>query len=271
VATLQGFDLAAELAKVRAVNLLSAVLTLPMAMAASAATHYLASRAVKAVMWSVSPLSTGEPQAFTYERNVYFTADAGAMQVVAAVLVAGVVVWLGGVTGWAWLTALGVLAWAGAFAFDLRRWERVAVSANNLWFQRGLGQKVHQVAFENIRDVHVEERDARGFTLRYGTRNRVCRLQVRMKDKRVVALPKTDAASGLADVESVANQLRQRLRHMEDRESVKRAEASGHQAAQAVAQAPAAADDDIRRALRRLRAGALAPDVPKAVKLPNES
>ncbi len=267
----QGFDLSAELAKVRAVNLLSAVLTLPMAMAACAATHYLASRAVKAVMWSTSPLSTGEPQAFTYERNVYFTADTGAMQVVGAVLAAGGVVWLGGLTGWTWLTALGVLAWFGAFAFDLRRWERVAVSANNLWFQRGLGQTVHQVAFENIRDVNVEERDARGFTLRYGTRNRICRLQVRMKDKRVVALPKTDANSGLADVESVANQLRQRLRHMEDRASVKRAEEAGHEAAQAAAQTSSAGDPEIRRALRRLRAGALAPDVPKAVKLPNES
>jgi hypothetical protein len=263
--------LAAELAKVRAVNLLSAVLTLPMAMAASAATHYLASRAVKAVMWSASPLSTGEPQAFTYERNVYFTAEATTMQIVGAVLAAGVVVWLGGMTGWTWLTALGVLAWAGAFAYDLRRWERVAVSANNLWFQRGLGQTVHQVAFENIRDVHVEERDARGFTLRHGTHNRVCRLQVRMKDKRIVALPKTDAHSGLADVEAVANQLRQRLRHMEDRASVKRAEEVGHEAAQAAAQAPAAGDAEIRRALRRLRAGALAPDVPKAVKLPTDS
>ena len=252
-------------------NLLSAVLTLPMAMAASAATHYLASRAVKAVMWSASPLSTGEPQAFTYERDVYRTAEATTMQIVGAVLAAGVVVWLGGVTGWAWLTALGVLAWAGAFAYDLRRWERVAVSANNLWFQRGLGQTVHQVAFENIRDVHVEERDARGFTLRHGTHNRVCRLQVRMKDKRIVALPKTDAHSGLADVEAVANQLRQRLRHMEDRASVKRAEEAGHEAAQAAAQAPAAGDAEIRRALRRLRAGALAPDVPKAVKLPSDS
>jgi hypothetical protein len=193
------------------------------------------------------------------------------MQIVGAVLAAGVVVWLGGVTGWAWLTALGLLAWAGAFAYELRRWERVAVSANNLWFQRGLGQKVHQVAFENIRDVHIEERDARGFTLRHGTRNRVCRLQVRMKDKRIVALPKTDAVSGLADVESVANQLRQRLRHLEDRESVKRAEAAGHEAAQAAAQTPSAGDAEIRRALRRLRAGALAPDAPKAVKLPNES
>mgnify|MGYP002141142635 CR=1 FL=1 len=41
----------------------------------------------------------------------------------------------------------------GGGSLDLRRWERVAVSANNLWFQRGLGQKVHQVALENIRDV----------------------------------------------------------------------------------------------------------------------
>jgi hypothetical protein len=267
----QHFDLPAELAKVRTVNLLSTVLTLPMAVAASAATHYLASRAAKAVMWSVSPLSTGEPQAFTYEREVYSTAEATTMQIVGAVLAAGMIAWLGGVAGWSWLTALGLLAWAGALTFDLRRWERVAVSANNLWFQRGLGQTVHQVAFENIRDVHVEERDARGFTLRHGTRNRVCRLQVRMKDKRIVALPKTDAQSGLADVESVANQLRQRLRHMEDRASVKRAEDVGHEAAQAAAQTPSAGDAEIRRALRKLRAGALAPDAPKAVKLPNES
>ncbi len=268
---MQGFDLQAELAKVRAVNLLSAVLTLPMAVAASAATHYLTSRAAKAVMWSVSPLSTGEPQAFTYERDVYRTAETTTLQIVGAVLAAGVVVWLGGVTGWTWLTALGLLAWVGAVAYDLRRWERVAVSANNLWFQRGLGQKVHQVAFENIRDANVEERDTRGFTLRYGARNRICRLQVRMKDKRVVALPKTDAHSGLSDVEAVANQLRLRLRQMEDRASVKRAEDAGHEAAQAAAQTPSAGDAEIRRALRRLRAGALAPDVPKAVKSPNDS
>ena len=252
-------------------NLLSAVLTLPMAMAGCAATHYLASRAVKAVMWSTSPLSTGEPQAFTYERSVYFTADSGAMQVVGAVLAAGVVVWLGGLTGWTWLAALGVLAWVSAFAFDLRRWERVAVSANNLWFQRGLGQKVHQVAFENIRDVNVEERDASGFTLRYGTRNRICRLQVRMKDKRIVALPKTDAYSGLGDVEEVANQLRQRLRHMEDREAMQRSEAAAHEAARHAADTPTGGDDELRRALNKLRAGALAPDVPKAVKLRDET
>ena len=33
---------------------------------------------------------------------------------------------------------LGAAAWFGALALDLLRWERVAVSANNLWFQRGL-------------------------------------------------------------------------------------------------------------------------------------
>ena len=71
---------------VRAVNLLSAVLTLPMAVAAAAAAHYLAARAVKAVLWSVSPLSTGEPQAFTYERDVYRTAEPATLQIVGAVL-----------------------------------------------------------------------------------------------------------------------------------------------------------------------------------------
>lgn len=252
-------------------NLLTTVLTLPMAVAAAGAVHYLASRAVKAVLWSVSPLSTGEPQAYAYERDVWRTSDPAMTQVLAAVLASGLVVWLGGVLGLGWLSGLGILAWFGALALDLLRWERVAVSANNLWFQRGLGQKVHQVAYENIRDAHVEEKEAGGFTLRRGRHNRVCRLQVRMKDKRVVALPKTDAYSGLGDVEEVANQLRARLRHLEDREAVKRSEAAAHDAAQRAAQAPASADAELRRALRRLRAGALAPDVPRAVKLRDDA
>lgn len=252
-------------------NLLTATLTLPMAVAAAGTCHYLASRAVKAVLWSVNPLSTGEPQAYAYERDVWRTAEPQPMQIVAGALASGVVLWAGGVFGMTWLVALGVLAWIGVLVLDLRRWERVAVSAHNLWFQRGLGQKVHQVDYENIRDAHVEEKDAGGFTLRHGRHNRVCRLLVRMKDKRVVALPKTDAHSGLGDVESVANQLRQRVRHLEDRAAVKRSEDAAHEAVQKAAQEPASGDDEMRRALRKLRAGALAPDVPKAVKLRGDS
>ena len=252
-------------------DLLSSILTLPMAVAAAGAGHYLASKAVKAVLWSVSPLSTGEPQAFAYERDVWRTAEPATLQVLIAVLASGLVVWLGGITGQGWLAVLGLLAWVGALLFDLQRWERVAVSANNLWFQRGYWEKVHQVAYENIRDAHIEEKDTAGFTLRRGRHNRVCRLQVRMKDKRIVALPKTDAHSGLGAVEEVANQLRQRLRHLEDRAAVQRSEAAAHEAAQRAAETPGGADDELRRALRKLRAGALAPDVPPAVKLRRES
>lgn len=253
-------------------NLLTTVLTLPMAVAAAGASHYLASRAVKAVLWSVKPLSTGEPQAYTYERDVWHTAEPQTMQVVGGALASGVVVWAGSAFSLTWLLALGLLAWAAVLVLDLLRWERVAVSANNLWFQRGLGQKVHQVDYENIRDAHIEEKDAGGFTLRRGRHNRVCRLQVRMKDKRVVALPKTDAHSGLADVEEVANQLRQRLRHLEDRAAMKRSEDAAQDAVRkAAAQPPTGGDEDLQRALRKLRAGALAPNVPKAVKLRDDS
>ena len=255
----------------RTMDLLTATLTLPMALAGAMAVHVLTAKAVKAVAWSIAPLAAGEPQAFVYERDIWRTAEPGALQVVGAAAGAGLLFWIAGLAHSWWLVALAVLAWSGALAFDLLSWQRVAVSANNLWFQRGWGQKVHQVAFENIRDVAVEERDERGFTLRRGTRNRVCRLQVRMKDKRVVALPKTDAHTGLADVEEVANQLRQRLRHLEDRESIRRSQAQGSAAAlQAAAESPAE-DDEMRRALRKLRRNALAPDVPKAVKLKNES
>lgn len=252
-------------------NTLTLVLTLPMSVAAALGTHVLAARAVKAVLWSTSPLSAGEPQAYSYERNVYRTAEMGAMQIVGLAVATGVLAWLAAVADSGWLWLLAVLAWAGTLGLDLLRWERVAVSASNLWFQRGLGQTVHQIAFENIRDVAVDERDAKGFTLRHGTANRVCRLQVRMKDKRVVALPKTDAHAELADVEQVANQLRQRLRHMEDREALKRSSAQADAAAQEAADRPPAEEDELKRALRRLRRGATAPDVPKAVKLPHDS
>ncbi len=256
---------------VQAVDALTLVLTLPMSAAAAVGTHVLASRAVKAVLWSTSPLSVGEPQAYTYERNVYRTAEAEPLQVVGVAIATGVIAWLAGATGSGWLWLLAVLAWAGTLGLDLLYWERVAVSANNLWFQRGLGQTVHQVAFENIRDVAVEERDAKGFTLRHGTRNRVCRLQVRMNDKRVVALPKTDAHSGLDDVEQVANQLRQRLRQLEGKDALQQSAARADAVIAEAAARPQAEGDEaeLRRALRRLRRSATAPDVPKAVKLPS--
>ncbi len=56
-----------------------------------------------------------------------------------------------------------------------------------------------------------------GFTLRHGRNNAVCRLMLRLNDKHVVALPKTDANSGLADVEAVANHVRARQQQSEDR------------------------------------------------------
>lgn len=256
---------------VQPVDALTLVLTLPMSVAAAVGTHVLAARAVKAVLWSTSPLSVGEPQAYAYERNVYRTAEPEPMQVVGLAFASGLVAWLAGATGSGWLWLLAVLAWAATLGLDLLYWERVAVSANNLWFQRGLGQTVHQVAFENIRDVAVEERDAQGFTLRHGLHNRVCRLQVRMNDKRVVALPKTDAHTGLDDVEQVANQLRQRLRHLEGKDSLKRSGEQADAAIQEAAARPKADGDEaeLRRALRRLRRNATAPDVPKAVKVPH--
>jgi hypothetical protein len=52
---------------------------------------------------------------------------------------------------------------------------------------------------------------------------------------------------------------------------VKRSEDAAGEAAQKAAQAPSGGDDEMRRALRKLRAAALAPDAPKAVKLRGDS
>ncbi|HEV7913913.1 MAG TPA: hypothetical protein VGP22_09105, partial [Albitalea sp.] len=224
-------------------------LLLPFLLAFGVAGHALLSRVVKAVLWAWSPLATGEPEAATYERRVYHTADRPMTEIMALAAGAGLLLWLALLFDIGLLWAAAVLLLAGAVALDVLRWERVAISAHNLWFQRGFRSTVHQVALENIRDVAVDDIEARGFTLRHGTRNRLARLSVRMADKRVVALPKTDADGGLEAVEKVANHLRMRLQQLHDRK------ASRHAAAD-TATAGEPADDELKRALRRLRKGA---------------
>lgn len=231
------------------------VLALPFTLAFGLAGHAAISRGVKAVLWAWSPLATGEPEAATYERRVYHTADIAMLQIVIAAAASGLPWWLALATGsglWAWA---GVLALGGVVAFDVLRWERVAVSAHNLWFQRGFRGKVHQVVLENIRDLSVEEAPAGGFTLRHGRHNRLVRLQVRMKDKRVIALPKTDASRGTEAVEAVANHLRMRLQQFRDKDRGRQAEARTSPLAGARSEAAAEQEEDLRRALARLRAG----------------
>ena len=129
---------------------------------------------------------------------------------------------------------------------------------------------MHQIAYENIRDVHVEEKEAGGFTLRRGRNPRLP--PAGAHEGQAHRRPAQDrCVSGLGDVEEVANQLRQRLRHMEDREamhSAPRRRRAGHAPR---TDTPTGGDDELRRALNKLRAGALAPDVPKAVKLRDET
>lgn len=229
-------------------------LLLPFLLAFGVAAHAALSRVVKAVLWAWSPLATGEPQAAVYERRVYHTAE-GAMRLVIGVAAAsGAVLWGAIASGHAAYWPLALATLLGALALDLSRWERVAVSPGYLWFQRGYGRTVHQVAMENIRDASVEESDGHGWTLRHGRRNRLVRLSVRMNDKRVVALPKTDAAGGLQPVQAMAEQLRVTLAHLHQRAAGRpglRPEASA-----ATDEARAVQDDELRRALLRLRRSA---------------
>lgn len=236
---------------------LQLLIGLPFLVAIGIASHAVLARGVKVVLWSWAPLATGEPEAASYDRRVYHTADRPMLLVLAAAAGAGIVLWLGLATGWALFWWLGVLGIAGAVVLDVLLWERVAVSAHNLWFQRGFRNKVHQVDLENIRDVSVDESESRGFTLRRGTRNRLVRLSVRMHDKRVVALPKTDAQGGFESVEDCANFLRMRLQQIRDR-ALSRGRPAVHELPPAgSAGTPAGApEEDLRRALARLRAEA---------------
>ena len=235
-------------------------------LAIAVAGHVLLGRGAKALASAIAPLASGQPEVTGYERRVYGTADRAMLEVVGLVLAAGVVMWVGMAWGKGWVGFIGFLMLLGAVALDMYRWERVTVSASFVWFQRGLGHKVHQVAIENIRDVTVSEADVKGFTLRHLNRNRVCRLNMRMNDKRVVALPKTDAQSELEAVETLANNIRTRQQLAGDRDAVKRSSDKGSHAAAEVAQQPATVDREMMRELKRLRQRANAPELPPAVK-----
>ena len=239
-------------------KILSLLLVLPFLVALGVAAHALAARLVKAVLWAWSPLAIGEAEAFSYERHVYHTADAAMLQVIGLAAAAGFAAWAGLVLETAWAAAVAVPLFVGALALDLLRWERVAASASALWFQRGFFGKVHQIDAENIRDVSVEETEVGGFTLRHGFHNRLARLKVRMNDKRVAALPKTDAARGLDAVEAVANHMRLRMDQLRQRRATKMSPAEASAAAAAAAAEPRSDDDDLRRTLRRLRREAAA-------------
>ena len=243
-------------------DLLSSALTLPMSLAAAGGAFSALARRQGGALVGVA---AGHRRAAGLHLRTRCLAQRQArmLQVVIAVLASGLLVWIGAVMGWHWLMGLGVAAWFGALALDLLRWERVAVSASNLWFQRGLRERVHQIAYENIRDVHVEEKEAGGFACATAATTRVCRLQVRMKDKRIVAPPKTDAFSGLGDVEEVANQLRQRPPHGRPRgHAALRGGGASRRRAHA-ADTPTGGDDELRRALNKLRAARWRPTCPR--------
>lgn len=235
------------------------IFALPFALAFGLVAHVLVAKGVKVILWAWAPLASGEPEAASYERKVYHTADKSMMLVVAAAALAGLP-WLAALAaGGLWWMA-GFLCVGAVVVLDVLWWERVAISAHYLWFQRGFRGKVHQVALENVRDGSIEETEVRGFTLRHGRENRLVRLQVRMADKRVIALPKTDGHNGFASVESVGNFLRMRLQQMRDQETQRERRVLRSQLdlpPHTPPEIPNAADDELQRELAKLRLAAV--------------
>jgi hypothetical protein len=243
-------------------------LQLPLMLALAVGAHAAVGRVAKWLAGAVLPLATGEEEAVRYQRDVYGTPEREVLEVVGVVLAAGVLLWLGATFAPAWVTTFGVVLLVAAVALDLQRWERASASANFVWFQRGLNRKVHQIAIENIHDVAVQEEDVGGLTLRHGKRNRVCRVHLRMNDKRIVSLPRTDAHRGLDDVETLANHVRARQQIIGEQENLSRAGRDSRGATVPPARELTPEEREMRRELKRLRSQALAPTVPAAVKTP---
>lgn len=264
LAVVPGFAFAAGVADV-----IGIALKLPLMLALAIGAHVAIGRVAKWLAGAISPLASGEEEAVRYQRDVYGTPEREVLEVAGIVLGAGVLLWAGTTVAPGWLTTFGVVLLLAAVVLDLQRWERATASANFVWFQRGLGRKVHQIAIENIADVAVQEEDVDAFTLRHGRRNRMCRVHLRMNDKRVVSLPRTDAHRALDDVETLANHVRARQQIIGEQEHLARA---GRDSRGATVPPPArersAEEREMRRELKRLRSQALAPDVPPAVKTP---
>jgi len=253
------------------VNVLTLLLSLPFLLALAFGLHAGLARIAKTVLAAARPLATGESEACGYERRVYHTAQPEMLQLLGLNLVAGLLFWGG--LGWSrpWLWSLGFALVAIAVLLDLLRWQRVAASANYVWAQHGLRGEVRQVAIENIGELSVQEEDVGGFTLRRGSNNRLCRLQLRLNDGQPVELPWTDAYTGLDDVEALANHLRARQAIGGDRQSLQNAADRATEAALEAARQSPSRDAEMLRELKRLRRGALAPDVPKAATRKNDA
>jgi hypothetical protein len=247
-----------------AVTLGAALLKLPLLIGAALLAHVLLSRAAKWLAAIVWPLATGEEEGVRYQRGVYGTAGRDTLEIVILVLVSGALMWLGATWAPSWVGAVGAGLVAAAVVLDMMRWERATASANFVWFQRGLKRKVHQIAIENIRDVAVHEEDATGFTLLHGKANRICRVHLKMKDKHVMALPRTDSPRGLDGVEALANHVRARLQLLGERASIERAERDSDMAPLAAEPTLTPEERAMRHELKRLRRkarDAAAPDV----------
>jgi hypothetical protein len=249
-------------------SVFSTALQLPLMLALAVGAHVLVGRVGKWLAGAISPLASGEEEAVRYQRDVYGTAEREVLEVCGVVLGAGILLWLGTTLAPRWLVPFGVVLLMAGIALDLLRWERATASANFVWFQRGLTRKVHQIAIENIGEVAVQEEEVRFPTLRHGLNNRICRVHLRMNDKRIVSLPRTDAHRGLDDVETLANHVRARLQIMDEHNKIDRAARDSDLAPLAPARALTPQEREMRHELKLLRKKALAPDLPSAAKPP---
>ncbi|MEQ1805333.1 MAG: hypothetical protein ABL900_08145 [Burkholderiaceae bacterium] len=229
------------------------LLKLPLLIGAAIGAHLLISLAAKWLVGVTSPLATGEEEAVRYQRSVYGTAERETLEIVILVLVSGLLMWLGATFAPSWVGAVGAGLVVAAVVLDMMRWERAAASANFVWFQRGLKRKVHQIAIENIRDVAVHEEEVEGFTVLHGKNNRICRVHLKMQDKHIVALPRTDAPRGLDGVEALANHVRARLLLLGERKSIERAERDSDLAPLAAEPTLTPEERAMRHELKRLR------------------
>jgi hypothetical protein len=190
----------------------ASLLWLPLWVALMLGLQALLAHAVKTVWSAARPLADGEPELAGYERKVHHTGEREPLTVLGLALASGLALTLWAAGAGAWAGVLSLLALLAALAVDLLGWQRVAVSGEAVWVQRGLRRRVHRLALDDIAEVEVVESASPLFSLRRGRAATLARLVLRLHDGSQAALPRTDADSPAAmeAMEEVANRIRAR-------------------------------------------------------------
>lgn len=191
--------------------LLAALLGIPVAIAAAAATEQLAAAGLRAVLLAQKPLTGEHLDSRLYHRQLITPHEPQMVTLGALVAASGLAAVLGLASAWPWLLP-AVMLWMAALAWDLWHWERAAASVKFVAWRRGWQRSARRLAITEIKEVHVVEKAGGWPWLPERLRPTTCYVALVRHDGSAVKLPRTGTwFGGLTRVETLANFVRMQI------------------------------------------------------------